>query len=357
MLVPKALTSTAPDTPVTILEVFVDNFITGTNQLEEKHLKHLSRCMLHGVHSIFPPSEITQHGGRDSIAKNKLDKEDGRWEEVKEILGWMVNGATYTIQLPPNKVDKVFHRLTKIKKFKRKIPRKALDQLAGSLEHASFGILGGAGLFSPIQQGLVGNKQWIKVTADLKQCFQDWGAIIKYMAGHPTHVLQIVKGLPHYVEFSDSCSIGTGRVWSSGAVIIIPVLWSLKWPKDIQDRFHAGMITINDLELAGMVIHWLVLQCLAPTLQFKHAALFSDNSLAVLWAHKLRASASLIAGRLLRFLGIRIHARQASHITSLGIQGEENIMANIVSQAFHDGKYFGAEHNLTTYFNLHFPSP
>ena len=64
MLVPKALNPTAPAIPVTILEVFVDDFIAGTNQLKENHLKHLSQCMLHGVHSIFPPSEITQHGER-----------------------------------------------------------------------------------------------------------------------------------------------------------------------------------------------------------------------------------------------------------------------------------------------------
>ena len=261
--------------------------------------------------------------------KKKLDKEDGRWEEVKEILGWTINGATYTIQLPPDKVDKVLHHLNKIKKFKTKIPRKALDQLAGSLEHASFGILGGAGLFSPIQQGLVGNKQWIKVTANLKQCFQDWGAIIKHMVGQSTHILQIVKGLPHYVGFSNSCGIGTRGVRSSRTVIIIPVLWSLKWPQDIQDCFCAGILTFNDLKLVGMVIHWLVLECLAPTLWFKHAALFCDNSSAVSWAHKLQESLSLIARRLLRFLGIRIHAWQSSHITSLSIEG--NILWPIFS--------------------------
>ena len=143
------------------------------------------------------------------------------------------------------------------------------------------------------------------------------------------HALQIVKGLPHYVGFSHSCGIGTGGVWSSNAVIIIPVMWSLKWPQDIQDCFRAGILTINDLKLAGMVIHWLVLECLASMLQFKHAALFCDNLSAVSWAHKLQASASLIAGRLLRFLGIRIHARQSSHITSLSIEG--NILWPIFS--------------------------
>ena len=356
-MIPEDMVPTQPAAPVTILEVFVDDFIAGTNQLDKSHLQTLSRCMLHGVHAIFPPSEVTNHGGGDSVAQKKLDKEEGRWSEVKEILGWTVNGQAYTIQLPPDKVDKIIHRLVKIQKFRRKIPRKALYKVAGSLEHASYGIPGGAGLFSPIQQGLKGSKQWIKVTPDLKQCFQDWRAIVKHMASHPTHVLQIVKALPQYVGFSDSCGIGTGGIWSSGTVIIIPVLWSLRWPPDIIKKFQDGLLTINDLELAGMVIHWLVLECLATTLQHKHAALFCDNSSAVSWAHKLRSSASIIAGRLLRFLGLRIHIKEASHISALGISGDDNIMADIVSRAFKDGKFFEAQNNLTQYFNHHFPLP
>ena len=91
---------------------------------------------------------------------------------------------------------------------------------------------------------------------------------------------------------------------------------------------------INDLKLAGMVLNWLALECLAPVLKFKHAALFGDNSLAVYWAFKLQASASEVVGHLLRLLGMRIHAREASHVSALGIIGDKNLMADIVSRAF-----------------------
>eukprot|EP00957_Ditylum_brightwellii_P018273 1376620-Ditylum_brightwellii.AAC.1 len=50
--------------------------------------------MLHGLHSIYPPPEITGHPGGDSCAEKKLKKEEGRWECVKEILGWTFNGKT-----------------------------------------------------------------------------------------------------------------------------------------------------------------------------------------------------------------------------------------------------------------------
>ena len=41
----------------TALEVFVDDFILATNDLSMKHLTKLSRAMINGIHSIFPPPE------------------------------------------------------------------------------------------------------------------------------------------------------------------------------------------------------------------------------------------------------------------------------------------------------------
>jgi hypothetical protein len=56
-------------------------------------------------------------------------------------------------------------------------------------------------------------------------------------------------------------------------------------------------------------------------------------------------------------LGMRIHAQRASSVTPLNIAGEDNIMADVVSRAFKDGKYFVAHGKLTHYFNANFPLP
>ena len=72
-----------------------------------------------------------------------------------------------------------------------------MEKLAGSLKHASFGIPGGTGLFSPMQVALEGTNQWLRITPDLTQCLQDWGVIIKYMGRHTTQVRQMVNNLPH----------------------------------------------------------------------------------------------------------------------------------------------------------------
>ena len=49
-----------------------------------------------------------------------------------------------------------------------------------------------------------------------------------------------------------------------------------------------------------------------------------------------------------------IHVAQASHLIPINIPGEDNGMADVVSQAFQKGKLFSANKNLTAYFQTHF---
>ena len=43
---------------VTLLEVYVDNFIGMTNHPRRSYRLQLSRAMLHGIHSLFPPQNL-----------------------------------------------------------------------------------------------------------------------------------------------------------------------------------------------------------------------------------------------------------------------------------------------------------
>ena len=96
---------------------------------------------------------------------------------------------------------------------------------------------------------------------------------------------------------------------------------------------------------------------LASNLSNTHASLFYDNTSAVGWTFKLRSGSSLAAGRILRFLGMRIHATQYSHRTPISIEGEDNYMADAVSRTFQKGKLFSANKSLTAYFQTNFPFP
>ena len=232
-MMPNQITPSATDVITTLVEVFVDDFIGATNYINPNYLRRLSQCMLHGIHSVFPPTEVLHKEQADSVAETKLEKGDRLWAYEKEILGWVFCGKMFTIRPPQEKCDCILDRLHKIRKFKSKIPKKVLESLAGKLQHASFALPGGASLFLPIQQALATTSNWIQVTALLSDTFKDWGAIIKHMQTMPTCVLQLVTNLPAYVSYLDSCRIGTGRAWTSGLHEIKPTIWQIRWPDDI----------------------------------------------------------------------------------------------------------------------------
>ena len=72
--VPLVDTYNTPDEEVTLLEVYVDDFIDMRNELRRQHLLHSYRAMLHVIHAIFPPPALTGHHGFDPIAEAKLCK-------------------------------------------------------------------------------------------------------------------------------------------------------------------------------------------------------------------------------------------------------------------------------------------
>ena len=82
-----------------LLEVYVDDFIQLVQSSDPAVLLHCSRALLHGIHSVFPPPAITGHNGQDPISLKKLMEGKGLWEVRKEILGWMMDGATRYIKL------------------------------------------------------------------------------------------------------------------------------------------------------------------------------------------------------------------------------------------------------------------
>ena len=116
-------------------------------------------------------------------------------------------------------------------------------------------------------------------------------------------------------------------------------------------------LTINDLDLAGMVLGWLVLQYFWQNLVFNHVG-FSYNSIsAVAWAYKGIMSTSLPAGRLLRLLYIRKRSRQIFSLVPQQISGYYHVMMDIPSRDFNQGGFFCAQSYLVTYFNPRFSLP
>ncbi len=350
--------STLPSSPIadstTNIEVFVDDFIASTDDLSQPNLRNLSRAMLHGIHAIFPPPEVTGHNGGDPISEKKLDKLEGLFDPVKEILGWILDGTHYTIQLPPDKVQKI---ITTIKSLKNKhfIKAKEFQKLAGTLNHAATGIPGGRGLFTAIWTALKSEKNgFIKLTPELQNIFTDFKWLFAQIATSPINIAQIIPQLPMSHGYTDACKHAAGGVWLfhlHGSTHRI--LWSIPFPADIVAKMEATELSINDLEMAGVFLGWLVLEYWIPNMIHHQAGIQCDNSSAVAWSKKFTAK-SKVAGHLLRALALRQQLRRAAPLLVIPIPGEENTMADVASRFSSDSSLSSASDSLLSYFNRHF---
>ena len=90
------------------------------------------------------------------------------------------------------------------------------QQLAGKLQHASFGIPGGKGLFSPIYQAIKKNPDHVPMTQDLKQTLTEWHSLVQHLALLATPVKLLVLDYPNYIVITDACGLGAGGVLTPG---------------------------------------------------------------------------------------------------------------------------------------------
>eukprot|EP00957_Ditylum_brightwellii_P049621 3763553-Ditylum_brightwellii.AAC.2 len=73
----------------------------------------------------------------------------------------------------------------------------------------------------------------------------------------------------------DACLLGMGGVWTSGTESLQPLVVQIEWPPEVkaQIKFTSNPdrnIYINDLELAGMVLGWILLEWDQHSITSKH---------------------------------------------------------------------------------------
>ncbi|KAL7529738.1 hypothetical protein ACHAWF_003097 [Thalassiosira exigua] len=231
-------------------------------------LRHCSMAILHAIHSVFPPPDITGHAGEDPISLKKLLEGGGLWAIRKEILGWMIDGATRCIELAEAKQKAILAELKTVLRMKRGVPYNRLQKLAGKLRHASIGIPTGKCLFGLINSLMAREKLdfvvW-RLAPEGKQALADWGQLIREAAREPTHVNKLVPRDANYKGTLDASGkgAGAGGVWLPAKRELAPIVCRVKWPPEAVARLVTpdnpdGDITNSDLEMAAEVLGWLV---------------------------------------------------------------------------------------------------
>jgi hypothetical protein len=139
---------------------------------------------------------------------------------------------------------------------------------------------------------------------EVREAFLDAGALIIELVRRPTHLSELVPTAFDYVGFCDATAFGAGGVWFSGNLPLQPTLWRVEFLADIthqvvSDSNPSGTLTSSDLELAGVVLHYLALEQIAESLLDCQMAIGCDNTPAVSWTTRMATqSASSIAYQL-----------------------------------------------------------
>jgi hypothetical protein len=120
--------STALATPWKI-SVFVDDYIVAVlSNTGIKFIKRLARSVLYGIHSIFPPPEVTGHtGGKNPVSIKKLERGDGKFSPTKELLGFTADGKARTWVLPEGKQQAIAKEIKQCLK-QVVLPKKQLER-------------------------------------------------------------------------------------------------------------------------------------------------------------------------------------------------------------------------------------
>jgi len=344
-----------------MIEVYIDDFIGVLQSTDEYELRQLSRKILKGINNVFPPPSLTGSKMGPPVSEKKLI-EDGTWALRKEVLGWLFDGLARTIELPQKKCKEMLLELKAVRRIKR-LELKRFQKLHGRLQFTSISIPCGKPIMGQLDRYLAragrANRNYINMTDDLSTILRDWSALLRLVGRRPTHVRELVEHRPQYQGFVDASKWGVGGVWFSGIAGMIPIVWYLEWPQTIRDQFCSstnitGTLTISDLELTGIFLHWLVLEQSVEISTLKHnsVAIWCDNLPAVAWTYKFRTSTSPIAARILRALAIRLHEHQTALLSVEHISGIFNNMADVASR-----KHSTNNKTFLTDFSHTFPPP
>ena len=326
------------------LDVYVDDFISLAIAASRQQLEHVATATMQGIHDVFPSNSVDSN---DPISYKKILKGEGVWALQKDILGFLFDGeaGAKTLQLEAPKREMLLAILHKwirsTTRGKAPIPFTEFRSVISKLRHAFISIPAGVGLLSPCNAILAKEPKVVALgrNASLLQAIRDCRTLLREATERPTPCRELVNAWPEYVGVVDASKHGVGGVIVGEAGKCIPTVFRIEWPMFIKSDLVSeanrnGTITNSDLEMAGLLLLWLVMEEVCDLGSASHVSLFSDNSPTVHWVRRLAARGSLVATQLVRALALRLKVRGASPLTPLHIEGKKNAMTDVPSRSF-----------------------
>ena len=350
-----------------MLEVFVDDFMSLVIATSRRQLEHVGKGTMMGIHDVFPLSDIDAD---DPISEKKMKKLDSQFSTRKTLLGFDFDGVDKTMWLQEEKRAALLLILKNWLRSSRRlhagIPFKTYESVIAKLRHAFTTIPAGLGLLSPCNRMLALQPAQIFLhrNEDLRVALSDIRTLLRESVSAPTKCRELVNGWPDVIGYTDASGGGFGGIVIGEGLPLPPTVFRGEWPQDIKASLISpqnpnGSLSINDLEMAGFLFTWLVMEAICTDLRQKNIALFSDNSPSISWVERLASRRSIVGARLVRALAMRMKMCAVCPLTPLHVAGKRNSMADTASRSFGSDKrwHCRSDSDFACMFNTLFPLP
>ena len=219
------------------VDVYVDDFIPMAIATSKEQLEHISTAVMMGIHDVFPASE---DAAVDPISLKKLEKGEGEWALLKEILGFDFDGDKKTMILAVAKREfllTILHKWIRgAKAGQSGIPFAEFESVIAKMRHAFMALPAGYGMLTPCNAVLRLKPDFVFLQRNraLLQCIEDCRTLFRESTKDPTPCKELVMGEPGYVAIKDASVHGVGGIVVGHHKACVPTVFRLEWPEDIK---------------------------------------------------------------------------------------------------------------------------
>ena len=203
---------------------------------------------------------------------------------LKTLLGFKSDGVGKTLWLEAAKREKL---LTTLHTWiwmalhgHGGIPFKQFKITIAKLRHAFTAIPAGVGLLSPCNRVLATKPPivWLNSQKQVLAAIIGCQTLLWESTKDPTRCMELVSGWPDFIRIVDASSHGVGGVVMGQTLQCIRKVFHWEWPQDVTANIclfsnPMGTITNSNLEMAGVLILWLVMEAMCQPLQEAGCAL------------------------------------------------------------------------------------
>jgi hypothetical protein len=139
---------------------------------------------------------------------------------------------------------------------------------------------------------------------DLWVAVEGMRTLLQQLTLEPMRCCELVTRWPDYVVVKDVSSYRVGGIIVEELSKCTPTVFRFAWPDDVTraiiSQYNlAGTITNSDLEMAGLLMLFALMENICRPLVEKRVALFSNSSPTIGWVDCLALCTSIIAAHLI----------------------------------------------------------